>query len=623
MRGWFRGARTRFESGRFLCLSLVLAGCQTFGSGSGTSAGVVVPPTVIVRPGPISRAERAEARRLWVAAQNSYRARRFLEVLRTTAELVDRLPASDVSGEALRLSVRAEFELGAMERADEAAARYLRLLRPGDPRGTEMRLLQAAAVADDPAQRLDRLLRIDSGATSAEIRYALPLVRVATDSLSVDELRLVVEGIEKRGPLTPIADARLSVSLLEAGRRQAAFLYAQRAIDFGVSGEDFAMAEGVLRGELPEGRGRTTTFRIGVVLPVSGSPALSDFSALIAEGIQVAAATVLGEEFSVTVVIRDDEGDPALSAQLVSELEAEGVAGVVGLLQDDVLVAAGQARQRGVPLVSPTARSAAWAGEAVYSLEGADPEAAASVARYAASRAFQRIAMVYPQTPEATAEADAFEVAAAELGIPIVGRFPYEAGATFFESQILAARDSLRLAETTALELAEDDTLHVELLEPVALFLPIPPEDVEFLAPQVVHFGLDTLAIEILGTSGWTDPRTLEVVDTRHTTGVVATAPAGAGVGSEGQRRFQQAYEEYFQRSVVGGTASVGYDATLLLLEALRPGRIGPDEVRAAFQGLVDVHGATGVFSVIDGRIVRRTVVVRIDNRIPIPVEVN
>ena len=163
----------------------------------------------------------------------------------------------------------------------------------------------------------------------------------------------------------------------------------------------------------------------------------------------------------------------------------------------------------------------------------------------------------------------------------------------------------------------------MEILEPVALFLPIPPEDVEFLAPQVVHFALDTLAIEILGTSGWTDPQTLAVIDTRHTTGVVATVPVGIEAGSEGRRHFERVYEEYFQRSLVGGTSSVGYDATLLLLEALRPGRIGPDEVDSAFQSLFGIQGATGVFSVVDSRVVRMTEVVRIDNRVPIRVEVN
>jgi len=536
--------------------------------------------------------------------------------------VLTRFPASDVSGDALLLSAEAALETGDLGAADVAAGRYAGLLSAGDPRGGEARLFQARTHPDDAGARLDRLLRIDLGASTATIGEATPLVRTAADSLEYDALQAVMDGIGSRGPLTAVAEARLAVSLLEVDQPEMAQLYAQQAIDNGATGEEMLWAEGVLLGELPEGRGRETSFKIGVVLPFGGPPALAEFSTLISEGIELAAATVLDEGFEVTLVIRDDEGDPALTAQAVMELEAEGVHGIVGLLQDDDLTLAGDVREQGVALVSPTARSAARAGEGVYSLEGADVEAAASVAYYAVSRAFQRIAIIHPQTPEAEAEAEAFERAAAALGMPVVGRFAYEAGATFFEPQIRAARDALRADELGVQALTDDDTLHVEVFMPTAIFMPVPPEDVEFLAPQVIHFGLDTLAIELLGTSGWTDPQILQIVDDRLTTGVVATAVSDAGAGSAGDLRFRQAYEEHFQRSLVGVTPAVGYDAVMLLLEALRPGRISPEQVRAAFGSLVDVEGATGVFSVVDGLVVRRTEVVRIQDRAIIPLEI-
>jgi len=464
------------------------------------------------------------------------------------------------------------------------------------------------------------LLRVDSGASGAQIMEAQPRVRALSDSLSIDEVAAVIEGVDPSGIFVPVAESRLAVSLLEWNRSEEATAYAQRALNAGVVGEERDWAEGVLVGELPEGRGRTTTFAIGLILPSGGPPALAEFSELVAEGVEVAVSTVLGEEYTVTVVTRDDEGDPGLTAAHVADLETDGVVGVIGFLQDEVLVTAGDSRSTRIPLVSPTARSASLAGDGVYSLESADPTAASSVARYAASRAFQRVAMVYPETPRATIEADAFSSTAEQLGIPIVGRFPYEAGVTFFEDQIIAARDALRSAEIAALGLAEEDTLHAEMLDPAAIFFPIPPEDVEFLAPQAIHYGLDTLAIEILGTSGWTDPQTLDVVDSRHTTGVVATAPTQSGETSPGASRFRQAYEEHFRRSLVGSTPSIGYDATLLLLEALRPGRVLPEELQAAFGRLEGIEGATGVLSVTEGRVVRQTEVVRIDDRVPVPV---
>jgi len=620
MRDRLPNARTRLASGRFLCALVLVAGCQTVGGGAvGRDAG---PPSVVLATGPVSEAAEREAERLLQSARVSFEARRFFEVLRTTDEIVTSYAATRVSGEALRLAARAHARVGQMAAADSAAARYLSLLDPGDPRGTELRLLQAETLVGEEVEQLDRLLRIDGAATPDEVARATELARAAVDSVTLEELERVVARVASRGPIMPVVEARLAVSLLEMGRESDAVAYARRAIDGRVTGDELVWAQGVLEGELPPGRGRVTSFRIGAVLPESGPPALADYARLIREGIEVAVATVLGEEYVVTLEARDDEGDPLRAAHVVAELDSGGVVGIVGLLQDQVLLAAGKARADPVPLVSPTARSADGAGTAVYSLEGADPAAAERVATYAAVRAFQRVAMLYPDNPAARAEADAFEARARALGIPVVGRFVYQAGATFFEPQIIGARDALRADELAELALAEDDTLHMEVLEPAALFMPIPPEDVTFLAPQVIHFGLDTLAIEILGTTGWSDPQTLSAVEPRLTTGVVATAPVGVEPDAPGPTRFREAYEAHFRRSLVSPAPAVGYDATLLLLEALRPGRVGPEQLEASFASLRSVEGATGVLSIVDGGVVRETRLVRIDRRTPVPLEI-
>ena len=296
---------------------------------------------------------------------------------------------------------------------------------------------------------------------------------------------------------------------------------------------------------------------------------------------------------------------------------------MVGFLLDDALVAAGAARATELPIVSPTARSADLAGTGVYSIEGPDPAAAEAVAMHSVLRAHQRVAMVYPDTPEAEAEGDAFEAFVRRFGVPTVGRFPYLPGATDFDAQFELAQNALRAAEIAALGRTDGDSLvHVdELLEPAGIFMPIPAEDVEFVAPQFAHYGLDTLAIEILGTTGWTDPAARAAVDPRLLTGVVATAAVGGGVGADGYASFRALYEEHFQRSLVGTAAAYGYDATLFLLEALRPGRLRPRDVVEAFESLTEVEGATGVFSLGEGRVQRATRVVRIEgqNLVPMP----
>jgi len=153
--------------------------------------------------------------------------------------------------------------------------------------------------------------------------------------------------------------------------------------------------------------------------------------------------------------------------------------------------------------------------------------------------------------------------------------------------------------------------------------VPVPAEDVELIAPQITHFGLDTLGIEVLGTSGWADAQTLARVDPRHTNDVVATAPIGGLPGSPGYERFREAYESHFRRSLVSGVPALGYDAALVLLRALAD-RSPLVTVSGPTPGLDlrrEVEGATGVFTLQDGRIVRRTGVFRIRDRTlnPIP----
>lgn len=626
MRDGHRGARTQHASGRFpwfVAVALLTAACQTVGGVS--EEGVPTPvelDAVIVEPGPISEGDEAAAAVLMADARRSYASRRMFEVVRTVDEVVERYPASAVSGDALLLGARARLENGDFQAADSVAEIYLGLLPPDDPRIGSVRIVQAMALQYDRPRGLERLLQVPVTASPDEIVMAAEMARVHADSLDNEDLQPVLDAAPADSPLRPLLEARLAVGLLEMNQPEAAQAYAQRAIAGDVTGLEREWAEGVLVGTLPEGRDRTTSFRLGVVLPVGGPPALAEFSEMVVEGIQVAVANVLGEQYEVQVELVDDEGDPELTAQAIARLEADSVHGIIGMLQDDALLVASEARTSDVPLVSPTARSAARAGTSVYSLEGAAPEAATSLIGYAATRAYQRIAIVHPETPEAVAEADAFEAAARAFGMPVVGRYAYEAGATFFEPQILAARDALRSQEIARMGLLEDDTLQVELLEPAAIFLPIPPEDVEFIAPQLIHFGLDTLAIEILGTTGWTDPAVLREIDTRHTNGVVATAAVGSRLDSEGRAAFRAAYEDFFRRSLVGSAPAIGYDATLLLLEALRPGRVAHAQLARSFESIEEVEGATGVFSVVDGRVVRRTEVVRIQNREMIPLGV-
>jgi ABC-type branched-subunit amino acid transport system substrate-binding protein len=302
--------------------------------------------------------------------------------------------------------------------------------------------------------------------------------RRSASQLAREEFETLLESSEPGVPFRFAVLSGYAALLQAAGEDGEARQQARAALDQGAFGADSADASAILAGLPPapiEGLTRAWELRalsIATVLPTGGSPTFQGFARLISEGVEVAAATYPADRVPVSVDARDDRGDPTVAAGIVRELEAGDVLGAVGFLDEGGLGAAAEARAAGIPLVSPTARYAT--GDGVYALSGVDPEAAAVMARHAAAAGYRRVAMMHSRAAESQEQATAFEAALRELGVPLVGTFVYDASTTYFASQIQSVQEALRGEEIRALGLGPEDTLHVELLEPVALFLPVP-----------------------------------------------------------------------------------------------------------------------------------------------------
>jgi ABC-type branched-subunit amino acid transport system substrate-binding protein len=299
-----------------------------------------------------------------------------------------------------------------------------------------------------------------------------------------------------------------------------------------------------------------------------------------------------GASSNVELVVVDDGGDPALAAIGMRSLEDATVLGVVGPLEDHVLEAASGARRRVLPIISPTALGSTGEG-GVFSLGGADPGAAHALAEYAAGSDLRYVVVIHPDEPGARFEAQVFREAFEELRGSVLRILTYPPGATYFEEQLRQA----------------------EALSPQALVLPVPPRDIEALAPQVSFFGLDTLGIKILGTAGWADENVLRNVSPRHTSGVVLATPQQPGPDAPGYRRFVDAYEARFQRSLRDDIPALGYDAASLILLAVNLGASSPGDVQRALERIQNFEGATGVLSVRNGHVIRAHNLVCIQDR--------
>jgi len=344
-----------------------------------------------------------------------------------------------------------------------------------------------------------------------------------------------------------------------------------------------AAARALLLGRMVEGEIALSEPRsLGALLPESGSPTSRRFAQQVEEGI-LAALTEAGAPELLELRVRDDAGSVQGAAAAVRAFGPDRLLGLVGPLTDDQLVAAAEARSTAVPIVSPTALST---GDrpGVYTLNGLDPGAAEALARYATGSGIEQVVVLHSDLEDRAFEAETFRERFVEAGGSVLRVLRYDAGTTYFEEQL----------ET------------IRLLEPEALVLPIPAEDVPALAPQIRFFGLDTLGIRILGTAGWTDGTMLRELDARHTNGVVAATPRPPEGGLEGFQRLVEAYEERFQRSLVDPeVVALGYDAASLILQGLRLGARTPDQLAYALERTTGFPGATGVLTMQDGRLVR------------------
>jgi len=539
---------------------------------------------VALESAPVSRSDEREAAGLVREAEGALRAGRSLEAVRIATEVVDDFAATPSGGQALWIRARA---LGTPEAgAAQATAladleRLVPLLGPEDPRLSPATLLlgRVLSEAGRSEEAVERALRLPA---SAEVSTAdFSWMRTVAARLDLEALERVVAGADPRTPLIAPVQVARARALGAEGLGPQAREAARAALSAGAFGPDREVAEGVLEGV---GIAETTVLAeripIAAVLPTSGSPALRRFAEEVREGV-LAAVTAAELDERVEVEVYDDGGDAARAAELMEAVERTGTFGVVGPLQDAALGAAALARSGAVPVVSPTAFFRPDA-RGVYSLGSLDPASARSLGEWAAAAGIRTVAMIHPSDEGSVEEARIFRETFEASGGAVVQELVYPPGLTFFADQIRSAAASR----------AE------------ALLLPVPAADVEALAPQVTFYGLDTLGIQILGTSAWADAGVRDVVGARHLSGVVVAAPDLSG--ATGYDRFVEAYEARFRRTLIEpGGALVGYDAAALLIEAARSGARSPAAMAEALERIEDFPGATGRLSVEGGRVVR------------------
>jgi ABC-type branched-subunit amino acid transport system substrate-binding protein len=536
-----------------------------------------------------------EAERALARARDLLTASAFQEARDAAVDFVRHYPSAPNSAEALAIQARAALGLGETGEAVEAAGRYLSLFDRTDPFFPGAVVLQGEALAQDgdPAGSLATLLLIPPDLPPGEAASeAAEILRGIVGAVSVEDLRGIVEELPARHPLKGVLATELAVSLSLQGETDEAQEWAEIALGEDLELRELDLCRGVLAGNLEEVLGQPVL--LGAILPQSGaSPGLLEYGQWVLEGIQVAVEEYEGGlRRAIRLEVVDHEGSTEGSREAVGRLEEEGVLGIVGPLSQENFAESVRARRTGVPLISPFAPLPVQDATGALSLSGPDPSGAEVLARYAWDLGLERIAILRPRTEGARIEAESFQEAFEQAGGTVARGVAYDSGATFFQAEFE----------------------QVGSVFPDGLFLPLPPRDIQLLAPQFTYYGLDTLGIQLLGTEGWTEEEIVQTVDSRHTDGVIASTTRLSQDETEEFRRFRLRYEALFQKSLRSDTPAYGYDAAILLLEGLRTSPRSAEELLRAMGQIRDLPGATGHLTIEGDRIRRVPQLVRIQN---------
>jgi branched-chain amino acid transport system substrate-binding protein len=601
--GGFRPGAGGARAILFLGAALVafsLGGCAPIGFQRGEPAPEPprVPPLEAVEA---SAASILEASQLLEKARSSLSAGAYDLARAAARDVIRDHPGAPGSGEALEILARSSLSLGLVREAAESAGRYSELLGPAHPLFPSSLLLwgQALAAAGDPGGASAVLLGLPPNSPPGVVGPARELFREKAGSLDLQDLEAAAQEVPEGHPLRGIVLTELAVALQFSGHREGALARARDALAGPLEGRERELARAILDDRLEEALGRPLV--LGLILPRSGvPPSLVEYGRLLEEGVQVAVREFQGDlRRSVRLEVEDDGGLPGGSTESIRKLEDLGAMGVIGLLTQEVLAGALQGRERGTPILSPSVAPGVAPEAGVLALAGPDVSGARAMARYARSAGLHRVVVMRPRTEAARVEATAFREELEALGASVGREVLYDPGATFFREELT----------------------QVARPRPDALFLPLAPHEIELLAPQLTFFGLDTLGIQVLGTSGWASEEVLSRVDPRHTDGVVTSTSRMAPEDLEAFRRFREAYEGFHRKSLRSPVPAFGYDAAALLLQALQARPRDARELMRALDQIRDFPGATGLLSVEDGRIVRAARLVRIQDRQLVPLQ--
>ncbi len=577
-------------------LALAMAGVGLSCAGARGPAGPALGPPPAT---PEARARDRDAARIYRHARDEYEAKNYPAAESLAAALAGEYRDTNWFGPALLLSAQASLELNRPGEVRSKAGRYLTLFRASDPRRAPGLILIARSLSLEGQIReaADTLL-----ATPAELgdqqAEAAQLARQVVSELGLGEIDSVTARWPAGHPLRPVFDVERASLLLAAGRREEGRELALRVLELDPLEPERNRARDIASGDVESEQWRPI---IGAVLPLSGP--LAAYGQLAAEGIRLAVDEYNRRHLDeVTLIVRDDADQFDRDGELVRELERLGAVGVIGPLRGEGLEAAAAGRRdRSLVIVSPTADENYSFERNTYSLWSRTERVtrgARSLAAFAVrDLQLYRFGVMYPNTHEGRVQMAAFADAVRAWGGEIAASIVYEDSATTFQAPLL----------------------FLQTARPQAIYAPVSnANNVIQLAPQFSYYGLR--GVQLLGDAEWSEPKVLRLVEPRFINGTIISTFLHRSSPSVRWPEFVELYERTYQKGLQDSLVpALAYDATRLLLAALPWGYPRRSAVARSFRQIRSMPGATGVFSVENGAIIRRPFLLRFKDRELVP----
>ena len=291
----------------------------------------------------------------------------------------------------------------------------------------------------------------------------------------------------------------------------------------------------------------------------------------------------------VEVIAYDDKGDPTEAANAYNRMADEGVTAVIGAVLTGTTVAvADLAYNDNMPMITASATA-----PSVTLLEPEDPSQGIrenvfracfidtfqgeKMAHYAADRMGAQTAAVIFKTGDDYSEGlkNAFVETCAELGITVTSEQGYAAGDVDFKAQLTTIANE----------------------NPDVVFCPNYYEDDGMIVTQARQVGVKST---FLGGDGW--PGVAGYASAEDLEGAAYCSGCGLGTNTE----FETSYEEKYGEPITGMFEPLGYDAALLILDAVASAEGQGLEAGSADykQAVIDAmkatngtEGLTGTFS--------------------------